>query len=117
MKNSVTPEDQNVLMSIQNSKNPEQLIYVVLDDSHEHLETQGLQTLFGLQEIQLDSKDVLESLEEYAAVLSFIFDTISTANELGLPYSYQNEFDFAGARYSVYEAGKYRKLKKFEPAR
>jgi hypothetical protein len=114
MKNSITPQDQDVLLSIQNSKKPEQKIYLLLDESHEHLETQGLQMLFGLKEIRLDTKEVLQSLEEYAAVLSYIFETISTANDLGLPYRYQNEFEFGGARYTLYEEGEYRTLKKFE---
>jgi hypothetical protein len=116
MKDPFTLEDQNILLSIQNSKKPEQLIYLVLDDSREHLETQGLQNFFGVKEIRLDTKDVLDSLEEYAAVLSFILESISTAGNLGLPYSYQNEFEFGGARYSLYDAGEHRILKKLEAA-
>ena len=116
MKNAVTSKDQNILLSIRNNKKPEQLIYLVLDDSHEHLETQGLQNFFGVKEIRLDTKDVLDSIEEYAALLSFILQSISTAGELGLPYAYQNQFDFGGARYSLYDAGEHRILKKLVAA-
>ena len=114
MRKSVTPDDQDILLSIQNTKNPEQVIYLVLDESRDHLETQGLQSLFGLKEIRLDTKDVIESLQEYAQVLSHIFETIATGNDLGLPYSYQNEFQFGNASYTLYEEGDHRLLKKLE---
>ena len=107
-----TPEDQNVLLTIQNNKNPDQGIFLVIDESREHLETQGLQTLFGLKEIRMATQDIVQSLHEYAQVLSYILDTISTAEELGLPYSYQNEFQFGDTQYTLYEEGDYRLLKK-----
>jgi hypothetical protein len=114
MLNSVTPEDPNVLMSIQNNKNPQQVIYLVLNESREHLDTQGLKMLFGLKEIRLDTKDVIESLQEYAQVLSHIIETIATGTDLGLPYSYQNEFQFDKVNYTLYEEGEYRLLKRVE---
>ena len=49
---------------------------------------------------------------QYAQVLTFILDTIATADELGLPYSYQNEFQFGDVDYTLYEDGEYRSLKK-----
>ena len=45
-------------------------------------------------------------------MLTFILDTIATADELGLPYSYQNEFQFGNVDYTLYEDGDYRSLKK-----
>jgi hypothetical protein len=114
MKKSVTPDDPDVLLSIQNKKNPEQVIYLVVDESREHLATQGLRALFGLKEIRLDTKDVIESIQEYAQVLSYVFETITTGNDLGLPYSYQNEFQFGNAQYTLYEEGDHRLLKKVE---
>jgi hypothetical protein len=112
MKDAATPEDPGVLLTIQNNKNPEQLIYLVIDDSREHLVTQGLQRFFGLKEIRLDTQVVLESIQEYAAVLSYILDTISTARDLNLPYRYQDEFRIGNAGYTLYEDGEYRSLKK-----
>jgi len=114
MKKSVTPDNLDVLLSIQNNKNPDQVIYLALDESREYLETHGLQTLFGLKEIHLDKNDVIESVQEYAQVLSYIFETITTGNDLGLPYSYQNEFQFGNASYTLYEEGDHRLLKKVE---
>ncbi len=112
MKDPVTPEAQDVLLTIQNNKNPDQGIFLVIDESREHLETQGLQALFGLKEIRMATQDVVQSLHEYAQVLSFILETISTAEELGLPYSYQNEFQFGDAAYTLYEEGEHRFLRK-----
>jgi len=112
MKDPLTPEHQDVLLTIQNNKNPDQGIFLVIDESREHLITQGLQALFGLKEIRMATQDVVQSLHEYAQVLSFILETISTAEELGLPYSYQNEFQFGDAAYTLYEEGGHRFLKK-----
>ena len=114
MKDPVVLQDQDVLLTIQNNKNPDQGIFLVIDASREHLETQGLQALFGLKEIRMATQDVVEALHEYAQVLSFILETISTAEELGLPYRYENEFQFGDARYTLYEEGEHRMLRKVE---
>ena len=45
-------------------------------------------------------------------MLTFILDTIATADELGLPYSYQNEFQFGDVNYTLYEDGEYRSAEK-----
>jgi hypothetical protein len=112
MNKTLSLEDQDVLLSIQNTKNPAQGILLVIDESRKYLETQGLRTLFGLKEIRLNTQVVLEDLHQYAQVLTFILDTITTADELGLPYSYQNEFQFDDVDYTLYEEGEYRSLKK-----
>jgi hypothetical protein len=114
MRKSVTPDDPDILLSIQNNKNPEQVVYLVIDESREHLETQGLKALFGLKEIRLDTQDIVESLQEYAQVLSYVFETMATGNNLGLPYSYQNEFRFGNANYTLYEEGDHRVLKRVD---
>ncbi len=114
MKDPVVLQDQDVLLRIQNNKNPDQGIFLVIDASREHLQTQGLQALFGLKEIRMATQDVVQSLHEYAQVLSFILETISTAEELGLPYRYQNEFQFGDANYTLYEEGEHRMLRKVE---
>jgi hypothetical protein len=105
-------QDRAVLLTIQNSTKPEQVIYLVYDRSKEHFETEGLRGLFGVKEIKVDRMAALASLEEYAKVLSFLLETMSAALDLKLPYGYQNEFDFNGARYSIYEEGDYRFLKR-----
>lgn len=114
MNKTLSLDDQNVLMSIQNSKNPAQGILLVIDESREYLQTQGLTTLFGLKEIRLNTQQVVQDLHEYAQVLTFILDTIATADELGLPYSYQDEFQVGNVDYTLYEEGDFRSLKKVE---
>jgi hypothetical protein len=112
MNKLLSLEDQDVLLSIQNSKNPAQAILLVIDESREYLQTQGLMPLFGVKEIRLNTQQVVQDLQEYAQVLTFLLDTIATADELGLPYSYQNEFQFGDTRYTLYEEGDFRSLKK-----
>lgn len=112
MSNTLLPDDPNVLLTIQNTSNPAQGIFLVIDESREFLKTQGLKPLFGLKEIRLKTQDVLEDLQQYAQVLAFILDTIATADKLGLPYSYQNEFQFDDVDYTLLEDGEYRSLMK-----
>lgn len=114
MNNILSMDDQNVLLSIQNSKNPAQGILLIIDESREYVQTQGLMTLFGVKEIRLTTQQVVRDLQEYAQVLTFILDTIATANELGLSYSYQDEFQFGKSNYTLYEEGAFRLLRKVE---
>ncbi len=104
--------DSTVFLQIQNSKKPDQLISLVLDDSHDHFETQGLKTLFGLDEVWIDRDDFLLSMEDYATVLSFLLETMSAAQDYNLPYSYLEEFEHRGQRYSLINRNGYRVLKK-----
>ena len=62
MNKTLSLEDQDVLLSIQNTKNPAQGILLVIDESREYLETQGLRTIFGLKEIRLTTQEVLQDL-------------------------------------------------------
>ena len=112
MNSATTPEDSAVLLKIQNSSKPDQLINVVLDRAKNHFKTEGLKALFGVKEICVDSGDFLRSLPEYAQVLSFLLETMSAAQELHLPYGYQNEFSVDSTRYSLLDEGEYRVLKR-----
>lgn len=105
-------EDRTVFLTIQNSKKPDQVITFVLVKSKDRFETEGLKTLFGVQEVCVEPRDVFQSPEEYAEVLSFLLETMSAAQDLRLPYAYQSEFDFHGARYSVLDQGDCRKIKR-----
>lgn len=107
-------ENKPVLMTIQNSKNPEQIIRFVQNPHNAHFETEGLQQYFGLKEIRVETEDVIESLQEYGEVISFLLETMSAAKELGLPYFYENEFDFRGVRYSLREKDDLRLLKRIK---
>ena len=109
-----TPEDSTVLLKIQNKSKPDQLIEVVLDKKNSQFKTQGLKYLFGVKEIRIDSVDLLQSLPEYAQVLSYLLETMSAAQDLHLPYSYQNEFTVENVRYSLLEDGEFRVLRRVE---
>jgi len=104
--------DDTVLLTLQNKAKPDQIIYLVLDKSNGYFRTKGLKDLFGVEEIRVESNDLLESLPEYAGVLSFLFETMSAAEDLRLPYGYQNEFEFGNTSYTLLEEGGYRVLKR-----
>ncbi len=104
--------DETVLLTLQNNSKPDQIVYLVLDKLNGYCKTKGLSNLFGVKEIRIESTDMVESLPEYAGVLSFLFETMSAAEELKLPYSFQNEFEYGNARYTIYDEGDYRVLKR-----
>ena len=114
MNAASTPEDTTVLLKIQNSGKPDQIIYVVLDKGKNQFKTEGLKSLFGVKEIRIDSVDLLESLPEFAEVLSFLLETMSAAQDLKLPYGYQNEFSLRDARYSLLDEGECRVLRRLD---
>jgi hypothetical protein len=106
--------DTNVLMKLQNSKKPEQVIHVVRDEPNGCFETRGLKRLFGVEEIRVKDMEMARAVPEYAQVLSFLMETMSAAKELGLPYVYQDLFEFASTKYSLYSREGYRQLSKLE---
>lgn len=114
MNVSSIPEDATVLLKIQNSSKPDQLINVVWDRERNEFKTEGLKDLFGVKEIRIDSGDFLQSLQEYGQVLSFLLETMSAAQDLHLPYGYQNEFTVEDVRYSLLDEGDYRVLKRID---
>lgn len=105
-------EQRTVLLKIQNGKKPDQIINVVFDTEHRFYETEGLNGLFGIKEIRMDTDDGLEVLNEFAPVLSFLLETMSTAQDLNLPYGYQDHFSFQGTNYTLYDGGSYRMLQR-----
>ncbi len=107
------PDTENaVFMQIQNSRKPDQVINVIMEDEDAHFETRGLKGLFDLDEIWIERNDFLLSMEEYAMLLSFLLETMSEAQDLNLPYSYQESFEYRGQRYSLVRQNGHRMLKK-----
>ena len=99
------------LLKIQNRLKPDQAIDLLWEHQENRFVTSGLTELFGIKEIRIDTQDLLTSIPEYAQVLSFLFETMSTAEDLHLPYGYQNEFEVNGRKYSLYDDKDYRVLK------
>ncbi len=106
------PAAKITLLKIQNNKKPDQVISLVRDPHTEGFHTEGLERLFGVKEIWIDTRNLTEAIMEYARVLSFLMETISEAEDLGLPYGFQDEFRFEGSRYSLKEEGPYRILRR-----
>lgn len=104
-------DNETVVITLQNNRKPDQIIYLVMNEANGHFETRGLNGLFGVQEIRLEGDDILPALPEYAQVLSFLFDTMSTAQDLNLPYTYQSEFTFGSKNYTLSEEEDHRVLR------
>lgn len=104
--------DKPVFLQIQNSRKPDQIISVIMEDLDAHFETMGLKGLFDLDEIWIERNDFLLSMEEYAMLLSFLLETMSEAQALNLPYSYMDNFEYRGRRYSLTKQNGHRVLKK-----
>lgn len=107
-----TDKERNLFLTLQNNRKPEQIIRFVLVRSKGYFETEGLTALFGVSEIRVSSNDVFLSFKEYSEVLSFLFETMSDAQDLNLPYGYVNEFQVHGTRYTLDEEDSFRVLKK-----
>ncbi len=104
--------DNAVFLQIQNSKKPQQIINVIMTDPDAHFETRGLKGFFDLDEIWIERNEFLVSMEEYAMLLSFLLETMSEAQDLNLPYSYMEDFEYKGQRYSLVRQDSHRVLKK-----
>jgi len=104
--------DKAVFLQIQNSKKPDQIISVIMSDSDAHFETRGLKGFFDLDEIWIGRNEFLVSMEEYAILLSYLLETMSEAQDLNLPYSYLEDFEYKGQRYSLIRQDGHRVLKK-----
>lgn len=107
---SFEPDDPNVLLKIQNSRKPDQVVYLILDKEKGQFRTEGLKSNFGVKDIRIIERDLLSALEEYAQVLTFLLETMSEAQNLRLPYAYQDEFELNGVRYTLYDEGDHKVL-------
>ncbi|MHC1727138.1 MAG: hypothetical protein AB9866_14220 [Syntrophobacteraceae bacterium] len=101
-----------VFLQIQNSKKPDQVISVILDESENHFETDGLRRLFSVEEVWIERNEFLAWMEGYALVLSFLLETMSAAQDLNLPYSYLDHFEYKGRQYSIISQNGHRILKR-----
>jgi len=104
--------EKAVFLQIQNSKKPDQIISLIMSDSEDHLETKGLKGFFDLDEIWIERDEFFLSMEEYAMLLSYLLETMSDAQDLNLPYSYLEDFEIRGRRYSLLRQDGHRVLTK-----
>jgi hypothetical protein len=114
MIDDITQPGGAVILQIQNSKKPEQIISVVLKEENGHFETRGLWELFGVEEIWIDRMEFMEWMDEFAMLLSFLLETMSAGQDLNLPYGYQDKFEYKGHRYTLFSTNGHRVLNRLE---
>lgn len=110
----ITTSGKTLFLQIQNSRKPEQIISLVLSEPDGHFETQGLKMHFGVEEIWIERTEFLQRMEEYAQVISFLLETMSAAQDLNLPYGYQERFEFNGQDYALTSRNGHRLLERNE---
>ena len=104
-------QGRSLFLSIQNNRKPEQIVQFVRVGADGPFETEGLRALFGVSEIRVEARDVFQSFEEVAGVLSFLLDTMSEAQDLNLPFGYAMEFQLNGRVYRLDEQEGHRVLR------
>ncbi len=104
-KNGVT------LMRLQNQKHPDEVVEVNWDHGMGSFVTKGLKQLFDIDEIKIDAGELLGNVEEIAMVLYWLLESMSVANDLNLPFSYEDRFTLGSKTYELQKEGEYRLLK------
>jgi hypothetical protein len=103
-----------LILQIQNSKKPDQILDIILDEENGHFETRGLRALFGIEEIWIERMEFMEGMDEFALVISFLLETMSAAQDLNLPYGYQDKFEYKGQYYTLFRRNGHRVLTRQE---
>lgn len=102
--------EKETLLRIHNSKDPTQLVEVNWDPENKFFVTKGLKELFHIKEIRIRPEDFLSRIEEYARLIGWLLETMSQAEDLHLPFGYENHFSFGGKEYDLVDSGDYKLL-------
>ncbi|SFM85246.1 hypothetical protein [Thermodesulforhabdus norvegica] len=103
----MTEENTRTLMRIQNSEEPGQFIELNWDPETQSFETKGLRELFDIKEIRIRPEHILSNLEEYAWILHWLLESMSTAKDLNIPFTYQSPFTIGNRSYELKDEGEY----------
>lgn len=99
--------NETTLLRIQNSEKPYQIVEVNWNPDNQSFETRGLWDIFHVREIKIAPKHLLSNIEEYAWVIHWLLESISTAEDLNIPFTYQPFFTIGSKSYEVHENGNY----------
>ena len=99
------PSGPEPLLTIRNSRRPEQVIDLLPEAGGGAFVTRGLMPLFHVPEVRIEAAELGAALPDYAQVLAFLLETMSMAEDMGLPYAYQRDFEHGGARWRLERKG------------
>lgn|GEM_PF-430173 len=102
--------ENKTLLRLQNQEKPDQVVELYWDGDRGRFITRGLRHLFNVKEIFITPEDFLANLQEYASVLYWLLESMSTADDLNLPFAYQDEFTLRGKTYRLLDEGNYKQL-------
>ncbi len=95
----------HTLMRLQNQKKPDQVVEVNWNKKSGFFETQGLKHLFDVNEVRVNAGELLANIEEYAWVLYWLLESMSVADDLGVPFAYEEYFSVGSVGYTLKEDG------------
>jgi hypothetical protein len=108
---SGTDSDQEIVVAtIANQKNPAQVVEIVHLPEKEVLITRGITTHFGLKEIAVPQDVMIPAIHEMTEVLSYILERIATADDFKIPFRYDPEFELGDKVYILQEGEEFMTL-------
>jgi hypothetical protein len=103
--------DQEIIVAtIANQKNPAQVVEIVHLPEKEMLVTRGISPHFGLKEIAVPQDVMIPAIHEMTEVLSYILERIATADDFKIPFRYDPEFALGDQVYTLQEGEEFMTL-------
>ncbi len=97
----VYEEKSRTLIRLQNQRKPDQVVEVNWNEKSGFFETQGLKSLFDVDEVRVDAGELLSNIEEYAWALYWLLESMSVADDLGIPFVYEEHFSVGSTGYTL----------------
>ena len=98
---------EKVLATISNKKDPTQLVEIVHLPQKQLFLTRGISHNFHIKEIAVPQGHMLAEINEVTLLLSHILERIATAADLNLPFHYDYDFTFGSRKYHLEETEDY----------
>lgn len=101
------PDQEIVIATIGNQKNPSQVVEIVHLPEKEIFITRGVSAHFKIKDIAVPQNLMLSQIHEMTGVLSYLLERIATAADLNLPFRYDPEFELGDTRFNLQESGEF----------
>jgi hypothetical protein len=105
-----TKKDDQVIGTISNKRNPEQVIEIIYLRNENAFCTSGIRSLLNMKEILIPVYLVANDFQLVGSIVSEILERISVASETGIPFEYARRFEVLDRAYTLSESGDFMKL-------